>query len=399
MDDAELEVLLTDVESDRVERKERWAGDAPEKVREAVCAFANDLPGSGLPGVVFIGARDDGSPSGCAIDDQLLLTLSDTKSDGSILPPPSITVRKRVLLGSEFAVVEVMPSDWPPVRYKGRVCVRVGPRRGYATEEEESRLAERRRAKDLPYELCPAALATLDDLDLGLFEREYLPCAVAPEVLAANQRSPEQQLASLRFVLSTVDPRPTVLGVLTLGKDPPRHIPGAYVQFVRFDGPTLSDPIRAQAEVSGPMSQMLRVLDELLEAHVSVAVDLASGRTEARAPDYPISALRQIARNAVLHRTYDRSNAPVRISWFADHVEIISPGGPYGVVTRDNFGTPGVTDYRNPNLARVMRDLGYVQRFGVGIEEARRALRGNGNPELEFQVEDTFVAAVLRCRE
>ena len=38
MDDNELEALLDDIESDRVERKESLKGDVPEKAREAICA-------------------------------------------------------------------------------------------------------------------------------------------------------------------------------------------------------------------------------------------------------------------------------------------------------------------------------------------------------------------------
>lgn len=53
--DTELERLLADTESDLVERKEMWAGDAPEKGRQAVCAFANDLPNHRNPGVLFVG--------------------------------------------------------------------------------------------------------------------------------------------------------------------------------------------------------------------------------------------------------------------------------------------------------------------------------------------------------
>ncbi|HEY1049365.1 MAG TPA: ATP-binding protein, partial [Prosthecobacter sp.] len=90
--DQELEALLDDLESDRAERKEAWTGSAPQKVREAVCAFANDLPGHGQPGVVFIGAKDDGSPSGKIVDEQLLLTLADIKTDGKTVPPPTLIV-------------------------------------------------------------------------------------------------------------------------------------------------------------------------------------------------------------------------------------------------------------------------------------------------------------------
>jgi ATP-dependent DNA helicase RecG len=63
---------------------------------------------------------------------------------------------------------------------------------------------------------------------------------------------------------------------------------------------------------------------------------------------------------------------------------------------RQNFGQPGATDYRNPYLAEAMKNLGFVQRFGVGIALARNEMLKNGNPPLEFQVEDSHVAVILR---
>lgn len=71
---------------------------------------------------------------------------------------------------------------------------------------------------------------------------------------------------------------------------------------------------------------------------------------------------------------------------------------PFGQVTIENFGRPGVADYRNPTIAEAMRQLGYVQRFGVGIATARKALAENGNPELEFHVEPTYVSVTVVAR-
>jgi len=48
MNNHELEILLRSGESDRVERKASLA--ARDKIRQAICAFANDLPGYGRPG-------------------------------------------------------------------------------------------------------------------------------------------------------------------------------------------------------------------------------------------------------------------------------------------------------------------------------------------------------------
>ena len=90
--DAELESLLDEIESDLTEKKETWKGDAPEKGHQAVCACANDLPDHRQPGVLFVGVKDDGSPSGLTVTDELLQTLAAIKTDGKILPPPTLLV-------------------------------------------------------------------------------------------------------------------------------------------------------------------------------------------------------------------------------------------------------------------------------------------------------------------
>lgn len=395
--DAELEALLADIESDRVERKAAWAGDAPEKARQAVCAFANDLPGHGQPGVLFIGAHNDGSASGTAITDQLLQTLADLRSDGKTVPPPSLTVEKLTLRGAPMAVVTVQPADAPPVRYEGRIWIRVGPRRGIANAQDERILNEKRRYRDQPFDTHPIRGCPLAELSRTLFETEYLPNAVAADTLAANERSYEERLASTGMIASVDDPTPTVLGVLTLAKSPRTWVPCAYIQYLRVRGTQLGDPVVDALEIDGPLGQMLRTLDDKLRVTLATAVDFSSGTTlEVRRSAYPLTALQQLARNAVLHRTYEQTNAPARLYWFDDRIEILSPGGPYGTVTVANFGLPGVTDYRNPGLAGALKTLGFAQRFGAGIAEARRALQDNGNPPPEFQVEPTMVLATIR---
>jgi ATP-dependent DNA helicase RecG len=295
-----------------------------------------------------------------------------------------------------MAVVEVRPSESPPVRFEGRPWIRIGPRRGIATAEEERRLTEKRRAGNLPFDQHAVPGSSLDDLDLLLFVRIYLPSAVAPDVLAANERPVEHQLASLHFL--TRAGLPNVAAILVFGKDPLQWLPGAYVQFVRFDGLELTDPIRHQAEISGPLTDSLRALDEILEANISVSSSVTAGPVETRQPDYPLVALQQIARNAVIHRNYESSHAPIRIYWFADRIEVHSPGGPFGQVNERNFGQPGITDYRNPLIAEALKSLGYVQRFRLGFPLARKELERNGNPPLTFHCTPEAVLVTLRRR-
>lgn len=396
MTDQQLEALLTDLESDIVERKESLGGDAKDTIRQAICAFANDLPDHRKPGVVFVGAKDNGSCAGLTINDELLLTLANMKTDGNILPIPSISVEKKKLTGCDVAVVIVQPSDAPPVQYKGRIWVRTGPRRAIASAQDERILDEKRRHHDLPFDLHPIQHGKLEDLNRRLFQEDYLPRAVAPDVLEKNERSYVQRLATCRMIQGVDQPIPTVTGCLVLGNLTRDLIPNAYIQFLRIDGTTLSDPIKDAEDIDGPIGQIISRLDQKLEAHIQTAVDVTSGPVEIRKPDYPLAALHQLARNAIMHRTYESTNAPVRITWFNDRIEIQNPGGPFGQVTKQNFGKPGVVDYRNPHLAEAMKVLGYVQRFGVGIQLAQDSLRKNGNPPAKFSVEDTFVHVEIK---
>jgi ATP-dependent DNA helicase RecG len=394
LSDDELVALLHDVESDRAERKESLTDG--DKVRQAVCAFANDLPNHRRPGVIFINAKDDGTPAKTPVDDRLLTSLGSMRSDGNILPIPTLTVEKRTLLGNDYAVVTVLPADAPPVRFKGTVWVRVGPQRAIASTQDERILNERRRHRDLPFDLQPIPSSSIKDFQTRLFEEEYLPSAFSPDVLAANGRTHEQRLAALRMVVTADEPVPTLLGILVLCSRVRDFVPGAYVQFLRIAGTELADPIVDEEAIDGPLAQMLRKLDEKLRAHVRTQVDLTSGPRESRAPDYPIAALEQLTRNAVLHRSYEGTNAPVRVTWFDDRIEVWSPGGPYGTVTRQNFGTAGLVDYRNPSLAEAMKTLGYIQRFGVGIATAKRVLADNGNSPPTWQVEDGYVLVTVK---
>jgi ATP-dependent DNA helicase RecG len=384
--------MLADPESDRVERKASFKGEAADKIREAVCAFANDPAGHGQPGVVFIGARDDGTPvGGFAVTDELLRQLADIKTDGNILPPPSLLVEKRHIAGADYAVITVWPCDTPPVRYKGRIHVRWEPRRGLASPQDERILNEQRRHRDRPFDIQPVAGATLEDLDRLRFEQEYLPSLVARDVLMANDRTYEQKLAATKLIVSETEPRPTVLGLLVCGKEPARWISGAYTQFLRISGTNLADPIDDEEVIYGTVADQMRRLEEKLEAHNRRHVNFATVVREYVVEDYALEGLRQLVRNAYLHRSYEATHAPVRVYWFDDRIEIHSPGGPYGSVTVENFGQPGITDYRNPNLAEALRALGYVQRFGAGIPIARKCF----SQRLRFEVQPSVVAAII----
>ncbi len=387
----ELLQLRLDLESDTVERTISTTNT--DKFSEAVCAFANDLPGHGHPGYLLVGVRDDGSLNGLVVTDQLLQNLAALRSEGHIQPLPALTVHRFPSPDGDVAVLEVMPSDLPPVRYKGRVYIRVGPRKGIANEQEERLLSERRVSFARSFDARPCLEATLSDIALNQFE-SYRTASIAADVIAENHRSLPEQLASLRL-FNLQRNVPTNAGLILIGQNTRFYLAGAYLQYLELPGRELAEVPEDQAEIGGDLLSVLRELETRIKALNRRRMRPVSSLREQVLPDYPEGALRELAVNAVVHRNYE-SHTPIRFYVFSDRIEIQSPGGLYGEVNSSNYQTHN--SYRNPVIAEAMKALGYVNRFGYGIRRAQKLLHDNGNPPPEFTFELQSVLVTIRRR-
>ncbi|MFI6759011.1 ATP-binding protein [Micromonospora sp. NPDC050417] len=386
----DLALLLGTQETATLEFK-REATDR-NAIRKAICALANDLPGAG-GGHLIIGVDDKGVPVGNTdVSDAALLKITEYRDQGLILDRPSMVVTAEKFHGVDVLLVTVNASHTPPVRFENVVYVRPGPTTRRAGRDDERVLSERRRSFETPFDVRVVPGGALDDLDLELFRSEYLRQAVDQSVLDENHRSIEQQLASLR--LADVDRTPTVLGLLLVGLNPTVRLPGAYVQFVRYEGIDVGGAILDEQDIRSNVIGAAERLEVVLKGHLHTRLVEVSGFREEQRPDYPFDALREVCMNAIMHRNYESSNAPLRIAWFDDRIEVTNPGGPFGQVRADNFDR--VNDYRNPSLAAAMKSLGYVNQFGRGIGRIKSSLSRNGNPEPVFVVDDSSWTVTMR---
>lgn len=113
----QLTHLLFTLESAHVERT--ISTDNMDKFCQVICAFSNDISGSGKNGYLIIGAHDNGKLSGLKVDDKLLLKISNIRTDGNILPQPVMTVEKFTFDDGDVLVVEVQPSNFHPFAIVG----------------------------------------------------------------------------------------------------------------------------------------------------------------------------------------------------------------------------------------------------------------------------------------
>ncbi len=382
----EVNRLRFSKETSRVERTIS-KGDM-DKFQEAICAFSNDMANSRKPGYLMIGVHDDGRLSGLKVDDKFFIKISAIRSSGNILPLPVMTVESYEFEDGDVLVVEVQPSLYPPVRYRGRTFIRIGPRRDIASEAEERILIERRTAYMPTFDTTPCFHAKITDLNISKFKDVFLPAVVSVEELRNDNRSVKEQMAAVGMYDLEND-CPTYGAIALFGLNPRRFMPGLYTQFVRFKGLDRTSEVDDERQFEGGYFEVLPQLEAFIEMSIvrrrPVPVSILR---EITIINYPYWALRELLLNSYMHRDM-QGNGPIRLYEYEDRVEIMNPGGLYGNARPENF--PHINDYRNPLVAAAFKSIGYVNMFNRGVGEVQRQLKENGNPPAVFNV-DTMTA-------
>ncbi len=179
-----------DAEIDRIEFTE--SKKDTDKVSEAICAFANDYPNHKKAGYLFIGIEKDGTLAGLKITDELQKDIASIRNNGQILPQPAMNMQIFTFPEGEVLVVEIQPALHPPVRYKGKIWIRVGATKATANEVEERRLIEKRTTQTRTFDTQPCWEAEITDLTEDIIKLSYLPTAIDSDILEANHRDFKQ---------------------------------------------------------------------------------------------------------------------------------------------------------------------------------------------------------------
>lgn len=372
-------------ESERVEWKQSTS-DASD-ILHAVCALANDLGDSRRPGYLVLGIANDGRIVGIQGDlDQEQQKLANRISSTRLLPTPTYSMGPVEKEGRAMLVVRIDPYPVPPVVVvDGTAWIRRGTVTERAREADLLRLRERRPENRQPFDYRLLLDASLGDLRLSTLRSMY-------DAAKENDHDPES-FPDLEAWLTSKDLGRTVRGtwvpnaaaILLFGEIPQRFFPGAVVEFVRYGGVDVADPVALRKTINGTLTDQLEALWAQINTQlVSVPAPPEGIRTPYK-PAYPLEALRELARNLVQHRLYEGTNAPARVEWFEDRIIFVNPGGPFGHASEGEFGSHA--DYRNPTVTRWLVETGYVEQLGRGIRLVRRMLDQNGNPNLEVETD------------
>ena len=345
-----------------------------DQVIETVAALANTRGG-----LVLIGVSPKGEVIGVDVGYETGERIAN-RITGNIDPViyPSIEVAE--VAGRRVFVISVPESDNKPHLASGRPFKRVGATTAQMRRDEYERLLSLRR--QAPFDRREIPEATLDEIDEGklrwYFEQaareRNIPVDLALPVVENLKRLELATERDGRLVL-------TIAALLFFGKRPRHFAPHNMIRLARFQGTTPSNFID-RLDLVGTLPEMIDEAERFVIRNTRVAAKV-TGFERREITEYPYAAVREAIANAVAHRDYDREDVEVRVSIFADRLEVQSPGRLPAPLTLATLGEEYAL--RNRVIAELLFNIRYIERWNTGILRMRQLMRQHGLPEPAFQ--------------
>ena len=347
-----------------------FRGDSPVEPRsrdlaDELAAFAN---ASG--GVMLCGVTDAGEVQGLAraqldaLDRMLVEISTDTIKPAIQIATYRMEVDRKALLAVEVESGYAL-HDSPGGSYR-----RVGSSKRVMTSDERLRLSQRRaQSRFLWFDKQPVPNTGFHTLDESIWK---------PLLSAEGRSDPETALEKLALLTEDESgvTRATVAGVLLCSAAPHEWLPNACITATHYAG---SDRASGQLDartIVGPLPR--QVADAMAFAVRNMRVGAYKDPARMDLPQYSVEALFEALVNAVAHRDYSIRGSRIRLSMFADRLEIDSPGGLPNNLTIDAMATRQST--RNEAIASVLGRVPVGDIPGSGQRRYFMERRGDGVP-------------------
>ena len=238
--------------------------------------------------------------------------------------------------------------------------------------------------------------ATIDDLDDDLLHGWLM--RVRQTTLGRSGVSDEDLMANKRVIVADEEGvmRPTLAGLMALGKYPQKFFPRLDIVFTSYPTPRKGEVGQSgnrftdTLNIDGPIPAMVVDAVRAVSRNMKHGA-IVKGALRENVPDYPLPVIREAVANALMHRDYsiDGQRTPVLVDLYPDRLEISNPGGLFGALTVDQLGQHGRTSSRNQFLARILEDVPYSDydgRSGRVVEN-----RGSGYPTIARELEEALM--------
>ena len=349
-------------ESQTVEVKAAHRG-CPEKLRDTLSSFSNQDSG----GVIVFGLDEKSNFDPVGIYNAQDLQKHVTEQCNQMVPPV-----RAVFTLAEYKGVLLCSAEIPAVDLSERPCYYSGSGR---IQGSYVRVGDADRATEAV-------------LDKNLID-EYIRNRQKDRP-GFSKLDPAQTYDMLAI---TRDGHPTVAAIMNMGVYPQGYFPQWGITAIVVPGKEIGDVAEDHARfldnkrIEGTIYTMVEEAQQfcLRNMKVRTIIDPSTGKRTDRT-EYPPDAIREAILNALIHRDYSfyTEGTPVQINFFADRLEIHSPGSLYGRMTVEQLGYAKM-DLRNPALAVMAEAITGSENRYSGIPTMRRELAAYGLPAPVFE--------------
>ncbi|CAN5665953.1 helix-turn-helix domain-containing protein [soil metagenome] len=156
--------------------------------------------------------------------------------------------------------------------------------------------------------------------------------------------------------------------------------PYSKIECARFKGTTTDTKIDDKTLTEQIGLQPAEAL-QFIQRHVDEGSVIEGVYTKGRW-EYPMDAIREALRNAVVHRDYSLTGKDIKVAIYDDMVEITSPGTlPPSIDFQEMEARQ--SDIRNKVIAPIFKHIGVIDQWGNGLKIISNALKAY--PEIEFK--------------
>lgn len=397
-------VTASRAEFQNIELKAAKKG-CPEKLYDSLSSFSNNDDG----GIIIFGIDEKAGYEKCGVYDLHDIQQKITEQCNEMSPKvrPLLSYVEidsgRYIVSAEIPSIDIADR---PCFYsgKGRLkgsYVRVGTSDEPMTEYEiYSYEAYRRKYQD---DIRPISRATDDLMNLKAID-DYIQYRSEnkPQFSLIN----EEKIRELTGI--KINGEYTLASTLLFGLYPQAFfpqlciiatvLPGCEVGELGINQERFSDNLRIEGTIKDMLTEAIAFVKKNIKT--KTIIDPQTGERKDKT-DYPITAVREVILNALVHRDYSihTEGMPIQLQIFPDKLVITNPGGLYGRIRLSQLGEKQA-DTRNPVLATALETMRITENRYSGIPTIRREMREAGLPMPQFENKrDSFCVTLFSERK
>ena len=384
-----LDYLVNNPEDQYLERKgiyERYI--KPTKIANEIIGMLN-----ADGGVLVLGITDVGEVQDLKEFDLNLLTKYRSLVFDFIKPPANVELEEFTLDTGELIFLYHVEQDYE------RVFTRNDNEEVYLRVHDENRKLNRDQARKLEYDkgIRKFEDEIREDLDPSDFREtalQYYKEKVkfggdAKDLLVKRHLGIKNSNGYL-FKNSAI---------LLFAENPEKYIPSASVRYVRYAGIDAkvgeAHNVIKDEHFEACIPRLIEILKRFIYASLKdyYFLDIDQGKFR-KVSEYPEAAWLEGVVNALCHRSYNLQGNVIYIKHFDDRLEISNSGPLPAQVTIENIKTERFS--RNPRIARVLADMGYVRELNEGVSRIYESMEKSMLSEPEYYERNNMITLILR---